>query len=267
MRFAILGCGHMGSAIVQALLAKQHRIHAGNPTKPHLSLDRQSRALFTWTRNNVEAISGAEIIVIAVKPFDVESVVKEIRPSLQTHQIILSIAAGIPLRKLQKFAGGHKKIARVMPNLPAQVLEGMSVWKATENISKGEKSTIKKLLGAFGKEIEVQDEKLIDMATAISGGGPAFTAAFLESMSRVAEKIGYRPADARTLALQAVYGSAVYLQKTGIEFGELKRAVQTKGGTTEAGFQLLKAKKWQEIFEKALEQSRKRAEELGSLGR
>lgn len=255
MNIGIIGCGHMGSAIAKALIAKKiGRILVGNPEKPRIAVK--------WTANNKDAAKNADFIFIAVKPAIVREILEEIKPILRPNQILISIAAGIPLAKLQKWSGGHKKIARVMPNLAAQVFEGISVWKASSGLNTAEKKLVAKLLCAFGKAIEVQNEKLIDVATAISGGGPAYTAAFLESMSDVAQKIGFSKEDARMLALQSVKGSIAYLEQTKTDFCALKKAVQTKGGTTEAGFKVLKKRKWQFALEKAFLAGYKKARTL-----
>ncbi len=254
MRIGIIGCGHMGGAIAKALISKKiGKIFVSNPEKPQINAK--------WTTNNVDILKNTEIIFIAVKPNAVEAVLKEIKPVLKDHHILISIAAGIPLKKLQKWSGGYKKIVRVMPNLAAQIFESVSVWKSI-GLSGREKSMVAKLLNSFGLNIEVHDEDLINIATAIGGGGPAYTAAFLETMAAAAQKIGFKVEDARLLALQSVYGSVVYIQKTGIDFDKLKKAVQTKGGTTEAGFKILKKTGWQKILEKALLAGYKKAREI-----
>lgn len=259
MKVSIIGCGHMGSAIAKALLKNNDvKVTASNLFKPTIKTGES----FKWVTDNKIAAANAGVILIAVRPNVVEAALKEIRLALQKDQIIISIAAGVPLKKLQKWSGGHKKIVRVMPNLPAQVGQGMSIWIAGKSLSQKEKLTVAKLLGAFGKAIEVKNENMINMATAVCGGGPAYTAAFLESMAHALQKQGFNEKDARAAALQTVLGSAKYIEKTGVEFSTLKKAVQTKGGTTEAGFKVLKKKKWQAALAQAFEAGRKRAEKL-----
>lgn len=257
MRIGIIGCGHMGSAIVKALLAKGvDKVSVSNLKKPPFNVN--------WSTNNKEIAQNANIILIAVKPDIVRSVLNEIRPVLKNNTIIISIAAGIPLKKLISWTKNHKKIIRVMPNLPAQIFEGISVWKASPGINKQEKQAVARLLNSFGKSLEVKNEDLINIATVISGGGPAYVAAFLENLADAAQKIGFSKLDARLLALQSVYGSVLYIEKTGLDFTEVKEIVQTKGGTTEAGFKVLKKKSWQKILEKALFAGYKRAREIAT---
>jgi len=260
-KIGIIGCGHMGSAIAQALLGKGMTVWASNQHTPHLKPSAPQKKNFHWTVDNDEVVDNVDIVIIGVRPANVPEVLQKITPRLASHHLIISIAAGVSLKTLKRAAGGHKKIVRVMPNLPAQIFEGVSVWKA-EGLSVQEKKTVHSLLESFGVSLEVKNEDLINTATAISGGGPAYTAAFLESMAHSAEESGFSSDDARVLALATVYGSVAYLAETGMKFGDLKNAVQTKGGTTEAGFKVLKKKKWQEALELAFKAGQKRGQEL-----
>lgn len=263
MKIGIIGCGHMGSAIAKALTSQKHFVIAGNPEKPKIKFVKNEKEFFKWTIDNPFVVSNVDMIFIAVKPNLVQQILYEIKSCLKPNQIIISIAAGIPLEKLKRWSGFHGKIVRVMPNLPAQVFAGISVWKS-QGLKSNEKKAANAVLKTFGRTIEVKNENLIDMATAISGGGPAYTAAFLESMFSAAKKTGFSEKQARELALQTVLGSISYLEKTSIDFEKLKNAVQTKGGTTEAGFKILKKKKWQNTLEKAFfagyEQAKKLSE-------
>lgn len=260
----------MGSAITKALLAHGVDVCVGNPTRPKLGTQSgAARGKFCWKVDNLNVVRGADMVIVAVKPGVVPAVLEEIAPSpgakragLGAKQILISIAAGITLARLKKWSGGHKKLVRVMPNLPAQVGDGMSVWKAV-GLSAGEKKSVRKLLQSFGKEIVAKNEKQIDAATAICGGGPAYVAAFLGVMAKVARGYGFSEKDSRVMALQIIDGAEDYIEETGVEFGELKKAVQTKGGTTEAGFKVLNKGKWQAVFERALKAGYKRARQLG----
>lgn len=266
MRIGIIGCGHMGSAIAKALLTKKNGVYASNPEKPHLikTLSKNEAKKFHWVIDNVTVVKKTAVIFVAVKPEVVQQVLNALRPFLRKNHIVISIAAGIPLKKLYMWSGHHQKIVRVMPNLPAQVFEGVSVWKA-QGLQRKEKKLIQHFLNSFGVSIEVQKENLIDVATALSGGAPAYVAAFLESMAKTAQQKGFSKESARTLAFQGLYGSAIYIKKAGIDFSDLKKAVQTKGGTTEAAFKMLTKKKWQGILESALIAGYKKTCELSSV--
>lgn len=257
MNVGIIGCGHMGSAIAKALLAqKGNTVWVSKRHNPRIKGAR-------WTVDNAEVVKHVDMVVIAVKPLTVQSVLHELQPHLKKNHIVISIAAGLPLKTLARWAGGHPKIVRVMPNLATQVSEGMSVWKATPGVKKSDKREVQKLLSSFGRVLELASEEKINSAGAVCGCGPAFVAALLESFERFAVRNGFKKSNARSLALQTVLGSAKYLKETGIDFGELKQAVQTKGGSTEAAFKILIKKHWQDIFEKALARAKERTEELG----
>lgn len=245
----------MGSALAQALaLKKVGRVLVSNPVKPHIKVK--------WTVDNKAVAKTVDIVVIAVKPNVVASVLDEIRGSLGPKKILISIAAGVSLKKLKKHLPRHKKIIRAMPNLAAQVFDAITVWKPLSRLSALEKRRVQNLLNTFGKSMEVRHEKLIDMATAVSGSGPAYVAAFLEALAKTAKGAGFSSVQARQLALETVNGTLDYIKETGVDFGDLKNAVQTKGGTTEAAFKVLKKKKWQQILEKAVTAAYRRAREL-----
>lgn len=261
MKIGIIGCGHMGSAIAQALLVKKFgHVLASKRSKPHMALPANSKKFFHWTLDNKQVVKTVDIIIVAVRPFAVEEVLTEIAPILKKTQILISIAAGTHISKLKKWSGGHKKIVRIMPNLPVQILQGMSVWKAAPGLSRKEKELISKLINSFGVALEIDDEKLIDYPT--SGVAPAYTAAFLESIVRAGRTIGYSEKEAYVLALQGVFGSLLYIKTTKPDLNELIRAVCTNGGVTEAGFKILKKKKWQATLEQALLAGYRRAQEI-----
>jgi pyrroline-5-carboxylate reductase len=256
-RIGIIGCGHMGTAIASAALQKKlGTVFIGTPHKKSIHGAR-------WTKDNIQVVNETKYLIIGVRPGMVEAVLREIKPALTQEHVLISIAAGVHLKKLSKWSGNHKKIVRSIPNLPAQVGKGVSVWMATNGLSKAEKQQVTKFFESFGISMEVKKEKLIDMAV-VSGCGPAYVAAFLESMSRFAQKAGFTGEQARQMAIATVLGSVVYMDNANIDFAELKQAVQTKGGVTEAAFKLLKKKKWQQIMEKSFDAACRRMSQLVS---
>lgn len=244
MKIGIIGCGHMGSAIAKAIIEK--KLGTLFISSPHKKPIRGA----TWTPDNREVAKRTQYVIIGVRPKVVEAVLNEIRPALTEKHVLISIAAGVSLKKLSAWSGNHKKIVRSIPNLPAQISKGVSIWKTQNGLTKEERKNVIKIFESFGISIEVKDEHLVDMAV-VSGCGPAYAAAFLESMARFAEKAGFSAEQARLTAIQTVLGSVVYMDKTNADFAELKQAVQTKGGVTEAAFKWLKKKKWQHIMEQS----------------
>lgn len=245
----------MGGAIAQALLSKKNSVQLSTPHKPSFKI--------SWVANNTQVVNRADFIIIAVKPGVVARVLQEITPYLTPSQIVISVAAGISLNKLQKYLSGHKKIVRTLPNLPAQVFQGFTLWKASPGISSAAKKTMTNLLSAFGESIEVKNEDLIDSGCAVSGCGPAFCAAFLDTLATFAQKSGFSKSQAREMSLQTLLGTALYIQQTGVEFGVLAKAVQTKGGVTEAAFKILNKKGWQKILSSALDSAYKHSKRIG----
>lgn len=255
----------MGGALAIALAEAGHRLIVSNPTKPSLHLSKKAENSVEWTPDNCKAVAsknGVDVVILAVKPGTVAEVLSELCPALSKNQLIISIAAGISLSMLKTWSCDNDRFIRVMPNLPAQVGEGLSVWCAQAECTPTDKEKTRAILQTFGAEIEVQNEDHIDWATALSGGGPAYVAAFLESFEVTALKAGFSSEAARLIALQTLRGSLSYIEKGNLNFAELKKAVQTKGGTTEAGFQILTEAGWQNTLESAFSAAALRSKKL-----
>ncbi|MEK7523957.1 MAG: pyrroline-5-carboxylate reductase [Patescibacteria group bacterium] len=263
MKIGIIGCGHMGSALAKAILANGiGEVMASQHHKPQLALKKSEQKNFEWTGDNRQVVKKSDVVILGVKPNMIQVVLREVQNDIDPKQILISIAAATPLARLTLWSGGHKKIVRTMPNLAALVGESMTVWKTSPSFPKKEKAAVKKLLESFGKALEVQDEKLIDVISTVAGCGPAYVAAFLESMEKMLLQYKISSQDARTLAIQTIVGTADYFTATGTPFATLKNAVQTKGGTTKAAFKVLNKKKWQQIFEDAMAAAYTRTQEM-----
>ena len=155
--------------------------------------------------------------------------------------------AGIKISNIQNHTE-HEKVVRVMPNTPAQVSRGISVWKSSDNISKNDKITVEKILNSFGKCIEVESENIIDISTALSGSGPGFIYKFLESMISAGEKSGLDKEMRRILAIETLIGSSELLRITNESPNKLREAVTSPGGTTEAGLNFMSNNDFEEII-------------------
>jgi len=242
MRIAFIGGGTMGEAIVRCLLSKD----IAKPADVVISDVSQSRRELlsreygvSTLADNRKAIEGADLIILAVKPQDLAQAVEEIKnPAPQ--QLVLSIVAGASLSTLQHGLK-HTCIIRAMPNMPAQISEGMTVWTATAQVSQGQKEIARSILGSMGEELYVNDEKYLDMATALSGSGPAYVFLFIEALIDAGVHIGLPRNMAEKLAIQTIIGSTHAVQKTGKHPAELRNMVTSPGGTTvEALLQLEK---------------------------
>jgi pyrroline-5-carboxylate reductase len=174
----------------------------------------------------------------------------------------MSIMAGVTISSI-KSALNHEAVVRAIPNTPAQIGEGMTVWTATPAVADGAKESISRVLSVLGQEIYVADEKYIDMATAVSSSGPGYVFLVIEAMIDAAVHIGLRRDMAVPMVLQTVLGSARYAQETGKHPAELRNQVTSPGGTTTEGLQVLEDAAVRAAFTEAIEAAYEKAKELG----
>ena len=184
--------------------------------------------------DHVKAVEGASTVALAVTPQVLPAVMETLRGNLRLDQLVVSIIAGVELQSLQ-MGLRHAAIIRVMPNTPAQVGQSISAWIATEEVTAEQKAEARAILGAIGREFEVDRERYMDMVTAVSGSGPAWVMLMLEAMIDAGVNIGLRPDWARELALQTMAGSVELMRETGKHPAELRNMVTTPAGTTAAG--------------------------------
>ncbi len=266
MKIAFVGMGNMGEAMVAALLARGVA-HAGELSGSDVNAARRqylSQKYGVRVRTStVEAISGAEVVVLACKPQDMVTATAEFAGQLGAEQVVLSILAGTRIETLERLLE-HRRIVRVMPNTPAQVGQGMSVWTATKEVSVAQKLEIAEVLSAMGRETYVDDESYLDMATAISGSGPAYVFMFMEALEAAAVDIGFSEATARQLVLQTVLGSARYLEESGLPPAELRRMVTSPGGTTAEAIARFEAGGLVDLVAQAVRAAYAKAQGLGS---
>ena len=188
--------------------------------------------------SNSDAAQDAQLVVLAVKPQDLKGVFGELHGRLESGQTVLSIVAGAKMADLAQGLG-HAAIIRVMPNTPAQIAQGMSLWTCSSEVDISAREQAKSVLGTVGKEIYVDDERYMDMATALIGSGPAFVFLFIEALIDAGVYVGLPRNVARTAALQTLYGSTRLVMETGKHPAELKDMVVSPGGTTAEGLQVL----------------------------
>lgn len=212
------------------------------------------------TPSNREATGAGDIIILAVKPQQMEAVLNEISDSVTEDKTVVSIAAGITLSYLQSMLR-TKKLIRVMPNTPALVQKGMSVMSLCECFADPSISAVREILMSVGEVITLP-EKYMDAVTAISGSGPAFLALFIEEMTEAGVRLGLSSSDASVLAVQTAIGTARLLE-TGMPPARLREMVTSPGGTTAAGLNVFREKGLGNIVAAALAAARNRAEELG----
>ena len=214
------------------------------------------------TEDNQRALNSSEIIILSIKPQVLGEVTKQLSGQIEPQQLVISIIAGATISSLSKHLN-HNAIVRIMPNMPAQIGEGISVWTATGNVQDSQKKIVASILNALGKEIYFDDEKYIDMATAVSGSGPAYIYLIIESLIEAAVHIGIPREISEKLVLQTVLGSTRVLQKSGKHPAELKNMVTSPGGTTAEGLFELEDGGLRSLLMRAIIASYEKAKMLG----
>ncbi len=266
MKIAFIGGGNMGEAILASLLEKKRVIPSGvsisdvSETRRNYIFERYGVDV---TDNNREAIDGKDVIVLAVKPQQINDVFKDLNGSLRSSQVVVSIAAGVKIMTITHGLG-HSRVVRAMPNTPAQIGQGITGWTATPGVTDEQKEQARAVLTSMGKEIYFGDEKYLDMVTAVSGSGPAYFFLFAEVLNEAAMKIGLEQEDARELVLATMLGAAHLLEKSGKPPAELRRNVTSKGGTTERALQVFEKAGFGNTVADAVKAAFERAKELGN---
>jgi pyrroline-5-carboxylate reductase len=229
-----LGAGKMATALAQGFLkaglASPDRIWASDISDAALAAFSNTTGAHA-VNSNLKVVEAAEILILAVKPDQVESLQKEVREALDlSRHLVISIAAGLTLGRLEAAMPGTR-IVRVMPNTPALVGEGASAYSPGVHASRSDLEIVKRLFESVGTAVEVR-EKLLDAVTGLSGSGPAYGFLMIEALSDGGVAAGL-PRDVAThLAAQTLLGAATMVLKTGRHPGELKDAVCSPGGTT-----------------------------------
>lgn len=269
MSIAFLGGGNMANALIGGLLARGYErrsiavIEVSPAARERLAEQHGVRVSTAPDASTLEA----ETLVLAVKPQDMKAALASLAGSLRG-KLVISIAAGVRLEALSRWLEGHRKLVRCMPNMPALIGAGITALCALPEVSAEERSTAQAILGAVGEIVWVDDERLLDPVTAVSGSGPAYVFWFIEQLATSAEKLGLPKDVSRKLALQTVLGAAKLAAASDKSPAELRQQVTSKGGTTEAALRVFDQEKLAERFARALEAASRRGAELGeALGK
>jgi pyrroline-5-carboxylate reductase len=265
MKISFIGGGNMGEAILARVLAQ------GLVSREEVTVSDVSEMRRDWlsreyrvrvTADNREAAEWGEVVVLAVKPQGLAGVMAGLKGAFKAPQLVLSIVAGVRLSILCSGLG-YRRVVRVMPNTPAQIGEGMSVWTAAAEVTGEQRKRASAILGAMGREIYFEDEKYLDMATAVSGTGPAYLFLFAEALAEAAVEVGFSYDVARELVGQTILGSARFMTQSDKLPVELRRQVTSPGGTTEAALARLEAGRFTKLIKEAVSAAYHRAQELG----
>jgi len=263
---AFIGSGNMGEAMIQGLL-KNHLVGASQiiAADPHDARVDELRARYgvRGTTSNLEAATQADILVLSVKPQVMERVLPEVRGGARTCSLVLSIVAGAPIRLIADGLA-NASVVRVMPNTPARIGQGISVWTATQEVPPAQREQARLLLTALGKEIYVDDEDYLDMATALSGTGPAYIFLFMEAMVDAGVHMGFSRAVAQELVIQTMRGSVEYAAQSGEHPAVLRNQVTSPGGTSAEALYQLEKGGMRTVVSRAIWAAYQRSVSLGS---
>ncbi len=265
MKLALIGGGTMGEAMIAGVLKKELAT-ADDISVCEIIAGRRDHLAQTYGVSVADeatvAARQADIVVLAVKPQEFATASKDISGRLTAGQTVMSIMAGVAISAIQESLKSDTVI-RAIPNTPAQIGEGMTIWTATAAVSGAARETAAAVLSALGQEIYVADEKYIDMATAISSSGPAYIFLVIEAMIDAAVHIGLRRDMAAAMVLQTVIGSARYAHATGKHPAELRNQVTSPGGTTTEGLLVLEEAGLRAAFIDAVQAAYEKARSLG----
>jgi pyrroline-5-carboxylate reductase len=264
-KIAFVGSGAMGEAMIKGLVARgtvaASQIMASDPVEAR-RMQMASQYGVVTTDDNAAAVRDAAVVVLSVKPQILPRVFGQVRGQIADDALVLSIIAGAPIAVLVEGLD-HARVVRTMPNTPAQVGKGITVWTATPVVSDEQRSQARTILESLGEQIAVEDERYLDMATGLSGSGPGFVFLLLEALIDAGVQIGFSRADAQTLALQTVEGSVALMRESGLHPADLRNRVTSPAGTTAAGLYELEAAGVRAALARAVDAAYRRAQELG----
>lgn len=256
----------MGEAMIVRLLSQK----LVDPTKITASEPRQKRReelqnyAINVTADNREAARNSRVVVFSVKPQDLNHLLAELKGLLKPEQLVLSIVAGARVKTISEGLA-HNAVVRVMPNTPAQIGEGISVWTATPDVSQDQLEQTRTILQALGKELFMGNEKFLDMATAVSGTGPTYVFLVMEAMIDGAVHLGFPRHVAYELVTETMRGSIMYAIKSGKHPAELRNMVTSPGGTSAAALYQLEKGSLRTVISKAIWAAYERSKSLGDV--
>jgi pyrroline-5-carboxylate reductase len=262
---ATVGTGVMAGSMIAGLLSgdrlRVEQILASHPRAERRAELERDLGIRT-TESNAVAVETADVVVLAIKPQMLKRVGRELAAVLRPDQLVISILAGSTTTAL-RYALGHEAIVRAMPNTPAQLGRGMTVWYATPAVSERQRAQTAALLGALGAELQVEDEKFVAMATAVSGTGPAYVFLVMEALIDAAVHLGFPRHIAHDLVIETLEGSTLFAKASGSHPAQLRNMVTSPGGTSAAAIHELEKGRLRTVLSEAVWAAYRRTDELG----
>lgn len=265
MKILVIGGGNMGLTYAQGFVRSQittksdMMILEKSPERAALLSQKDVGTVFSEPD---ECIRVADLVILAVKPQDSADLFARLRPSVDDQQVFLSIMAGVTIQSIQDGMGA-KKVIRAMPNLPAQMGQGMTAFTSSDEVTRIELVTVQNLLNTVGKTLYVEKEEAIDAATAVSGSGPAYIFYFMDAMMEAARKLGFSPSESELLVTQTFQGAVELYLASNLSCQDWISRVASRGGTTEAAIARFNALQLNRGIDEGLQAAFQRALELG----
>ncbi|MFZ6018505.1 MAG: pyrroline-5-carboxylate reductase [Chloroflexota bacterium] len=262
---SIIGPGVMAEAIIAGLIRNQvlpaQKIIAAGP-RPERGSELIEHYGIRFTTDNAEAVSNADIVILAVKPQKLRAVLTGLRGKIDSRALVLSIIAGA---SIQTISSGleHPAVIRAMPNTPAQIGQGITVWTASPAVTETQLEAARLILLALGQEIFVEEENYLDMATALSGTGPAYVFLFMEALIDAGVHLGFPRRIAEQLVTQTLRGSVEYYALKKDHPAHLRNQVTSPGGTSAAALYYLEKAGFRTALSRAIWAAYERSQELG----
>lgn len=263
LKIAVLGAGNMGQALVRGLVEKTvypQNICVFDVDRKKLDALKKESAVKV-AKSNRQCVSLADVVILAVKPQILPEVIGEIATAVGKDALVISIAAGVPIAKIEQSFKKPVCLVRVMPNMPALVGQGMSAFSLGRHANARHRRIAEAVLGSFGEAAQVP-ERALDLVTALSGSGPAYFFLLAEKMIEAAYELGMKVDLAKKLVYQTALGSGTVMAKTGEDPEELVTRVASKGGTTEAALKAFHKKGFGRLVHEAVKAAYKRSIEL-----
>lgn len=265
-RIGFIGSGKMASAIIKGLL-KANIVDSSSIIATQLNpetIKEKSKTLGVEViTDNKFLVQKSDVIFLAVKPMQVESVLEEISEFIVPDKLIISVAAGVKVNKIEKMLPSNSRVVRVMPNTPALIGEGISGIFGGTNINNNDINYVSELLSAVGKCIVLDNESQMDIVTAISGSGPAFYYKFMNDIAHAGEKLGLSYEQSLLLSIQTAIGSAKMALNRDKSMEELISNVATKGGCTRVGIDTMESLNIEKTLFEVIKNTTQKAKELG----
>jgi len=262
---ATVGSGVMAEAMIAGILrgnlVEPDQVVASHPRAERREQLAREYGIRTVT-SNVEAVEGADVILFGIKPQMLGRVGREIGPHLRRGQLVLSVLAGATTAALTGILG-HDQVVRSMPNTAARLGKGVSVWYATPETTEAQREQAAALLSALGHQLEVDDEKMVAMATAVSGTGPTYVFLVMEALVDAAVHLGFPRHIAHDLVIETLEGSTLFAKQSGMHPAELRNMVTSPGGTSAAALHELESGRLRTVLSEAVWAAYRRTVELG----